>query len=296
MTAPAVPLDYPIDILASYYYFRTDESMAKLVRAGCWNTIGDSGAFSAWSLGGTVDLDEYAVWCRTWWDHLCWCASLDVIGDPIASHRNWTRLRDQHGLLTVPTVHAGTGTEWIDQYASEGVDLIGLGGLAGRGMGPRAYRWTIHTAKHVRDRWPNVRLHLWGMTSMRYLSAIPVWSADSSGVAINAYRYAIMRLFNPRRGKVDTVNLRGNEVYRHGPLLRQVYGVDPATIAKSSSLNRPLLARLSAASTREYAHWLQTRHKVTPPSMYRGSGGLVGPRIHLVDNDYVNLEPPGSTA
>lgn len=290
-----VSLHYPLDILVSFYYFN-DDRMSRLVVPNCWRIIGDSGAFSAHTLGKTINVNNYARWCHTWWNHLCWAASLDVIGDPVTSFANWTRLRDRHHLLTVPTVHAGAGTEWIDQYASEGADLIGLGGMAGTGMAPRAYRWTVHAVRHVRDRWPHVRLHLWGMTSPRYLSALPVWSADSSGITGAAYRYARLSLFDPDRGRFWPIELHGRSAYRHGRLLRSVYGVDPATITGPGRHNRGVLARLSAASAQRYGQWLRDRHQVTAPTMYRNvrDRSVTGPRVHLVDstiNNYLYLCP-----
>jgi hypothetical protein len=294
MTIPAVddyPLAYPLDILASYHYLNDTTKMAKIVNARCWRIIGDSGAFSAHTLGQTIDLADYAAWCHTWWDHLVWCASLDVIGDPVASFRNWTTLRDRHQLVTVPTVHAGAGTEWIDQYATEGADLIGLGGLVGRNMPARGYRWAVHVVRHVRDRWPDVRLHLWGIAADSYLRHLPVWSADSSGVSVNPYKFAILRLCDPRTGESTRVHLRSRKLYTYGPLLRSVYGVDPRQLSDPSPASRRLISRIAVASTVNYATWLQRHHQVTPPSTYRGPADLVGPRIHLVEWDYTNLLP-----
>src|SRR5690606_17654109 len=170
--------------------------------------IGDSGAFSAWSQGAKITLEEYAAWCRRWWDHLCWCASLDVIGDPMATWRNWVALRDRYGLLTVPTLHAGTDVKWLDAYAAEGVDLIGLGGMAGTGQAPRAFRWALHMVRRARDRWPHVRFHLWGVTHRRFLDTLPVWSADSSGLMGGAYRYGNLRLFDPATARDININVR----------------------------------------------------------------------------------------
>lgn len=169
---------YPIDALISYHYYREPTQIAKVMRfqqGGVTRFIGDSGAFSAYQIGATIELSTYAMWCRTWWDHFCWCASLDVIGDPQASWTNWTRLRDRHQLLTVPTLHAGCGTRWLDAYAKEGADLIGLGGMAGSGQAPRAFRWAVHMVRHARDHWPQVRFHLWGVTGHNFLETLPVW-------------------------------------------------------------------------------------------------------------------------
>lgn len=285
VAARRVSLTYPVDALVSYHYYGEDRHIQPLATSGKLQMIGDSGAFSAWSQGVRIELDEYAAWCRRWWDHLCWCASLDVIGDPQGSWRNWRTLRDKHHLLTVPTLHAGTDRAWLDAYAAEGVDLVGLGGMAAVGQAPRAYRWVVHMMAYARKHWPQIRFHLWGVSSRQFLANLPVWSADSSGTLGQGYRFGTLRLFDPATGRHHHVSIlrkhHGRHVYRYGWLLRQVYGVDPATVETSHAGNRKILIQLAAASTQQYALWLQRRHQVTPPSMFRPAGASTcGPRLH----------------
>jgi len=287
---------YPIDALISHHYFREPRQVAEVMQlqqAGITRFIGDSGAFSALSLGATVDLPTYATWCRTWWNRFCWCASLDVIGDPRGSWENWHTLRDKYDLLTVPTLHAGCGTEWLDAYAHEGVDLIGLGGMASKVQAPRAFRWVLEMIRHARDHWPVVRFHLWGVIGHNFLETFPVWSADSSGLLIKAAKFGDLRLFDPALGANRTVPLRGNAVYKIGRLLRKTYGVDPAMIERSHSGNRDLLMRLQITSAQYYADFLQRRHQVTPPVMFRDGAAarLRGPRLHIVDTNFDQLKP-----
>jgi hypothetical protein len=286
--------DFPIDALISYHYFKDTSTAAKVMRlrrANITRFIGDSGAFSALSLGATIRLDDYATWCRTWWDDLCWCASLDVIGDPRASWTNWHTLKYDYQLPTVPTLHAGTGTDWLDAYAHEGVDLIGLGGMAGNGQAPRAFRWVLKMIRHARDHWPNIRFHLWGVTGGDFLETFPVWSADSSGLLVKAAKFGALRLFDPARGANRTVSLNGREIYQLGPLLRRTYGVDPRQIERSHAGNRELLILLQVVSAQLYAAHLQQRHQVTPPTMFRGAtSDLRGPRLHIVDSNFEDLK------
>lgn len=276
-------LTFPVDALVSYHYYRDDNTMAALARTGRLRLIGDSGAFSAMTQGAHIDLDDYAAWCQRWRSHLFWTASLDVIGDPEATYRNWLTLRDRHNMVTVPTIHAGTEARWLDVYAREGVDLVGLGGMAGTGAAPRAFRWAVHMFRYARDRWPDVRYHLWGVTNRQFLDNLPTYSADSSGVLGSAYRYAQLRVFDPASGRHHNVELRGGgAIYRIGPLLRRVYGVDPAEIARSTPANRATLIRLATASTQQYAAWLQRRHQVTPPLRSVHAGAPTGTRVHVV--------------
>jgi len=286
-------VSYPIDVLTSYHYFRTDaERMANLHDQGIMRFVADSGAFSAHQLGATIKLADYAAWCHQLRSRLHWCAALDVIGDPQASWTNWTTLQDRHHLQTVPTLHAGTDPKWLDAYARQGVDLIGLGGMAGLGQAPRAYRWAVHTIRHARDHWPQMRFHFWGVTGWQFLETLPAWSADSSGFLGNARRWGIIRIFNPKTGKVVLASLRrdaGNTLYKIAPLLRETYGIDPATIQTSGETNRATIMRLAIGSSQRYATWLQQRHQVTAPASYHGEA-TTGPRIYVVSGKIGDLE------
>lgn len=290
-------LHYPVDALVSYHYFRTDALMDK-VTGGWLRLIGDSGAFSAHTAGVAITVDEYAAWCHRWSDRLMWCASLDVIGDPRKSLANWRALRDTHGLATVPTIHVGTDPSWIGAYASEGVDFIGLGGMVGRPM-PVMMRWSAAMLRHARDNYPQVRFHAWGQAGRTYLDSLPVYSADSSRSAV-AYRFGILRLFDPVSGRQHNLKLDGTPaVMRHGRLLRDVYGVDPQQVRTSHGGNRQLLIRLAAAGIQQYAAWLQRRHRgVTAPTWGVRDAPAAGPLVHNVSahpKDYEALQPEGTT-
>lgn len=82
-------------------------------------------------------------------------------------------------------------------------------------------------------------------------------------------------------------------MYKLAALLRCEYGVDPETINRSHSGNRELLMRLQISSAQRYARFLQKRHLVSPPSMFRdvATASLRGPRLHIVDDTFRALNP-----
>jgi hypothetical protein len=285
-------VSYPIDVLCSFHYYRTDaEQMIRFHDQGKMRFIADSGAFSAYQLGATITPAKYATWCHTLAGRLHWCASLDVIGDPQQSWRNWVMLRDRYQLPTVPTLHAGTDTRWLDAYVKEGVDLIGLGGMAGLGQAPRAFRWAVHTFRHARRHHPHLRFHLWGVTGFNFLETLPAWSSDSSGFLGSVRRWARIRIFDPTTGKAvmgDMRRVSGTSMYRLGAILRNEYGVDPALVQRSTEDNRALTMRLAIGSAQRYATWLQQRHQVTAPSTYQGAA-TTGPRIYVVSSKIAEL-------
>ncbi len=157
---------------------------------------------------------------------------------------------------------------------------------------------------------PPCAFHLWGVTSRKILEALPFYSADSSGIMGTAYRYGRLRLFDPRTTRDVSILLNRTDPHKHRDLLA-LYGVTPGEIDHSDASNRTLLIRLSAASTQQFAAWLRKRRPITPPtwginnaapgprvhvvaasgtSDYRALEPDDGPRIHLVDTAYDNME------
>jgi hypothetical protein len=149
--------------------------------------------------------------------------------------------------------------------------------------------------RHARTHYPQVRFHAWGQAGRTYLDALPVYSADSSRSAV-AYRYGLLRLFDPATGRQHNVpHYRKHDIMRHGRLLREVYGVDPHTIRNSDASNRHLLIRLAATGTQLYAAWLRERHgEISAPVWAVRGTPPAGTLIHNVSanaKDYAPLLP-----
>lgn len=295
----SVTIETPVDALVSFHYLRRDEKMAQLasfVETGKLRLIGDSGAYSAMTQGAAIELSEFAAWCRQWQRYFFWTASLDVIYNPIASFRNWTTLRDKYGLNAVPTVHSGTDFSWFDAYAREGVDMMGLGGMVGgKGSGNFNLKWAAQAMRYTRDKWPDLRFHLWGVTNRAFLNNLPVYSADSSGAIGAGYRYGQLMLFDPKLARVFQVDIgrtSAAEVYRYGNLLRTNYGVDPADVRRAHVGNRTMLATIAIKTTQQYAAWLRARHRVSPPKSLLDGGAEVGTRIHVAETNPKDLLLP----
>lgn len=286
---------YPLDALVSFHYYRREEQMENVLGTKRLCLIGDSGAFSAFTQGQPIVFTEYLAWVRRWLPYLAWAAALDVIGDPAATLRNWRAMRDEHALATVPTLHVGTDPAWLGNYAREGCDFIALGGMVGRAL--QALPWVVNVFRYARDHHPELRFHIWGVTSRRVLDNVPAYSADSSGILGAAYRFGTLRLFDPRTARHTTVPLRRHDVFKVGRLLRDQYNVDPETIIRSTPENRHVLIQIAARATQLYADWLARRHNVSPPTWavktpphldpQPGATTPGGPRVHLVGNSGV---------
>jgi hypothetical protein len=289
MTAD-IELRSPVNSLVSFHYW-SNANIADFHRLGL-RLIGDSGAFSAMSLGAPVNIDRFIEWGVKWQKNLCWIASLDAIGDTAQSWKNYKYIRGA-GLDAVPTIHYGTEPSELDRYADEGVDFVGLGGMVGRkSERQRLMRWTLGVFRYARDNHPGMRFHGWGATHNDLVMSLPWYSVDSSGFT-SAYRFGRLSLFNPATAKMVTAEMNGQDIYRHADLVRREYKINPALIAESTPATRRLLVRTSVKSVQKLEDFLRARHKVKPP-VYGLNSNLGFARKDLVSAAGVHVVPNSS--
>lgn len=142
----------------------------------------DSGAFSAATQGGQVDLRRFITYCqetRGRWDLI---ASLDVIGD-------WEQSRANHvvmwaeGIGSIPTFHTLEPFDWLDEMSSE-YPYIALGGMVGRG-GVALTKWLQDCWSVLRGR--DVKVHGFGLSRQRLVFGFPWTSLDSTSWLASKY-------------------------------------------------------------------------------------------------------------
>jgi hypothetical protein len=155
----------------------------------------DSGAFSAWSRGAVIDLDEYCAFVKANIEHIEVYANLDVIpGVPgrnatkaereraaAQSWENFLYMRSE-GLDPLPIFHVGEDFKWLDMMC-EATDYIGLGGMVGSHLTPDLRRgWLDSVFYRICDSEgkPAVKTHGFGMTSIPLIFRYPWYSVDST--------------------------------------------------------------------------------------------------------------------
>ncbi len=157
------------------------------------NIFLDSGAFSAWTRGTEIDIDEYCEYIRANIEHLEVYASLDVIpGSPVKpatkndrdsaasqSWKNYLYMKEQ-GLNPIPVYHYGEHFKWLDNMLEYGCEYIGIGGLVGLST-PIRKQWLdqVFTAITDQDGKPIVKTHGFGMTAIPLIFRYPWYSVDS---------------------------------------------------------------------------------------------------------------------
>lgn len=195
--------DYkPIDVLVSQLDRSAIKSMLQYKSEGLVNDLFiDSGAFSFHTGKATLDLEEYIEFLNNMDDNIFVCAQVDTIpgkfGQPKSKQdyidsadKSWknylymrTKLKSPKKLT--PVFHYGESFDALKrmlEYRDENGELIDYIGISPAN----------DTSQKVKDRYmrevydviakssnPNVKTHLYGMTSISGLSKVPAYSADS---------------------------------------------------------------------------------------------------------------------
>lgn len=160
----------------------------------------DSGAFSAYTQGAVIDLQEYIDFVKQHEGVLEVYANLDVIGDAKATWKNQKKMERQ-GLMPMPCYHFGEEWKWLDRYIRQ-YDYIALGGIAVKKNYEILTRWLDECFYRICDSngIPKVKVHGFGITSLRLIFRYPWYSLDSTSWVVTS-RMGI--IFVPRRKNGD---------------------------------------------------------------------------------------------
>lgn len=168
------PVNLP-SLLVSYHYYPKafNKNKSKMFYRD-W--VMDSGAFSAYKLGVTIDLQEYIEVCLELMKNdpsLSEIFALDVIGDEKASIKN-CEIMWNAGVPAIPTYHMNEPYSALHHIA-QNYPKIALGGVAGV-KGRKKIDWAQHCMGQV---WPK-KIHGLGFGSEIAIMAAPFHSVDAT--------------------------------------------------------------------------------------------------------------------
>ena len=141
----------------------------------------DSGAYSAWSQGKKIDIQEYIQFIKDHQDVIDVYANLDVIGSPQGTWNN-QMIMEKAGLSPLPVYHYGEDVKWLKRILGRGYTYIGLGGMVPISTGDLT-KWLDELFRLYLtgpDGMPLVKVHGFGLTSLRLMLRYPWWSVDST--------------------------------------------------------------------------------------------------------------------
>lgn len=163
--------EFGLGILVAFPYLKQAKSMMERIdiQPDCWML--DSGAFSAWSSGKTIDIEALTEETKNpFWTE---SVALDVIGDAEGSLKNALRMKE-HGSPAFPVHHVGEPLEILDEYCAN-FEKVGLSCRFGEGV-PDSMTYLTHCfARH----WPK-QFHSFGWVTPEVLKTFPFHTADTA--------------------------------------------------------------------------------------------------------------------
>jgi hypothetical protein len=173
-------------LLESYHYINSPALLQK-IRDDGKKVFLDSGAFSAWTTGVTIDLKDYCayvqrnddLWLRTE-DGDLMISVLDGIGDPLQTYRNQLSM-EALGVTPLPCFHYGEDERYLDYYAAN-YNYITIGGMVGKSKKQLIDWLDMLWEDHMTDSSgrPKAKFHAFGITAREIMYRYPWYSVDSS--------------------------------------------------------------------------------------------------------------------
>lgn len=158
----------------------------------------DSGAFTAWTRGITLDVDDYIDWLNQNEKFIYLAGQIDVIPGKFrqqptneekeaaaqATYENYLYMKSKlnNPNLVVYTFHLGEDYKWLAKALEDSsIEYIALGGTVGSSNKVKEQFYencfkVIHNSNN-----PDVKVHAFGMTSIELLQKFPFASGDSTG-------------------------------------------------------------------------------------------------------------------
>lgn len=196
------------NVLISYAFFKSPHKTRKIF--GDYNPknlILDSGAFSVWSKGDEVDINQYALFCKEmmgWFPQSnVYCVNLDVIPGRFGTRPTFQQVQDSavegwinmeylesQGLKVIPVFHQHEEFSVLDKLRAH-TDYIGISPANDVSM-PEKLNWLNEVFSIIKD---TIKTHGFAVTSHKQLYAYPFFSVDSSSWT-SPSRFGSIPIFN----------------------------------------------------------------------------------------------------
>lgn len=188
-------------LLVSYFYIKN--FLARQSEYAYRDWMMDSGAFSAYNSGKTIDLETYIDFClslRETDQTLKEIIALDVIGDGPGSLKNSLRMKER-GVDAMPVFHIGDDWAILKEYCA-GWDKVGISCRFGETITESLHFYSQCFARS----WPK-KFHSFGWTDEKMLMKFPLHSSDSASWEIQPCSFGSYWM----AGKKYTLPIRGSQ-------------------------------------------------------------------------------------
>lgn len=246
-----------INILLSYHYFRTMDLRQYL--AGIFGDAKprvylDSGAWSAFTLGATINLDEYVSYVHRYRDLLWTYCNLDDMKRPEVTVAN-QREMERQGLCPMPAFHVGEDFKFLDAYAEEYAH-VAIGRIVPFTGRPKVI--VPYLGKCFRVVNGRAKVHGLGVSNVNLLQLFP-WATTDSSAWTGGFRFGHLSLFDRLRGGFAHFDYHSHRSFnRHQELLRE-HRFDRFNYIDVQGTPRHMLGPLQAMAYLKMNQWMRRR-------------------------------------
>lgn len=193
------------NILESYHYVGKQRYVDDM-RNDHARIFLDSGAFSAFTLGIDINVEQYCAYINRnrdiirEEDGIVMASVLDGIGDPLQTWRNQLEM-EMRGAKPLPCFHAGEDERFLEWYVAN-YEYITLGGMVGSSTKQLCIWLDRMWDRYLTDGSgnPKIKVHGFGITSIPIMERYPWYSCDSSSWIQSAAFGSIM---TPEHGPIS---------------------------------------------------------------------------------------------
>lgn len=152
----------------------------------------DSGAFSAWKAGGSIDIDDYIGFIEENGAAIDHYINLDVIPDGEASYKNFQYMK-RRGLNPIPVFHTCTPAKYLVAYLKESA-YIALSVVDRRHVAKQITQLDYFWDRYLTDDqgYALVKVHGLGVSSLRIIDRYPWHSVDNGAWAQASSRRSLL--------------------------------------------------------------------------------------------------------
>lgn len=179
-----------INILQSYYYLLVDGKKEQRIletRAKDINLLLDCGAYTAYTVGVKIKLNDYIRYLRDCPFPIERYFTLDVLGNPLQTSLNYKKMLNCN-LQPLPIFTKGTSFNLIDELYDDS-SLIALGALQGGGS-IKEQGYLKRAMRAVDGR----KVHWLGYTNKKILYYYKPYSCDNSNIT-RGFRQGVIQFY-----------------------------------------------------------------------------------------------------
>jgi len=172
-------------VLESFHYVGKQKFVDEM-RVNNAKIFLDSGAFSAFTLGVDISVEDYCEYIKRNMDiirvedNVVMASVLDGIGDPLQTWRNQLEM-ELRGAKPLPCFHAGEDERYLEWYVKN-YEYITLGGMVGSSTKQLCIWLDRMWDRYLTDGSGRARIkvHGFGITAVPIMERYPWYSCDSS--------------------------------------------------------------------------------------------------------------------